>query len=380
MINRRTFLQRASVGVAGIASVSGIDAARAAARRDAIRAFCVDFNWGPGGPNGFAAPGHWADADPEKHVAWYHGLGANVIQTFAVSCNGYAWYRGGAVPPQPGLVHDFLPETVRLGHRRGMKVMGYFCVGANTRWGREHPDVSYGAPSAPHIPFTDEYLAYLAGAIDEALRITKMDGFMIDWVWNPGAGVRGEGGRWLESERKLYAQLVGAPFPPDGRPKAADQLTYERLAIDRCWRRIHEAAKRANPRSVIWLSCNDVGASTVADSRMFREVDWLMNEAPDWHATERLGKEVGKQTRLVQCLVGWGDQHNARKALEDPGMAALGVYGFAKPGDDSLPLPVATYLSKPIDSFGGNDRNIAALARFFNKLPFDGARGGPALP
>ena len=42
-----------------------------------------------------------------------------------------------------------------------MKVMGYFCVGANTLWGQTHPDLSYGTPSAPHIPFTDRYLDYL---------------------------------------------------------------------------------------------------------------------------------------------------------------------------------------------------------------------------
>ena len=69
---------------------------------EAIRAFCIDFNWGPGGPNGFAPPGLWADADPEQHLAWYAGLGANVIQTFAVSCNGYAWYQGGKVPAATG--------------------------------------------------------------------------------------------------------------------------------------------------------------------------------------------------------------------------------------------------------------------------------------
>ncbi|MBI2302740.1 MAG: hypothetical protein HYU66_27865, partial [Armatimonadetes bacterium] len=34
-----------------------------------IRAFCIDFNWGPGGINGFAGPGVWADASPEEHVA-----------------------------------------------------------------------------------------------------------------------------------------------------------------------------------------------------------------------------------------------------------------------------------------------------------------------
>ena len=80
-----------------------------------INAFCIDFNWGPKGINGFAGPGVWADASPEQHVRWYEGLGANVIQTFAVSCNGYAWYKGGIVPPQPGLKHDFLTEVVRLG-------------------------------------------------------------------------------------------------------------------------------------------------------------------------------------------------------------------------------------------------------------------------
>ncbi len=53
-----------------------------------IKAYDIDFNWGPGGPNGFAKPGLWADADPAKHVAWYRTMGVNVIQTFCVSCNG----------------------------------------------------------------------------------------------------------------------------------------------------------------------------------------------------------------------------------------------------------------------------------------------------
>ena len=75
-----------------------LPAALAAAGADApIEAFCVDFNWGPGGENGFAPPGLWADASPSAHVDWYAALGANTIQTFAVSCNGYAWYKNGAV-------------------------------------------------------------------------------------------------------------------------------------------------------------------------------------------------------------------------------------------------------------------------------------------
>jgi len=33
-----------------------------------IKAYNLDFNWGEGGPNAFAAPGLWADASPEEHI------------------------------------------------------------------------------------------------------------------------------------------------------------------------------------------------------------------------------------------------------------------------------------------------------------------------
>ena len=73
-----------------------------------IRAFCIDFNWHNGR---FAEPGHWADADPAAHVKWYKDLGANCIQTFVLSCNGYAWYKGGPIPPQPGLRAISFPRS-----------------------------------------------------------------------------------------------------------------------------------------------------------------------------------------------------------------------------------------------------------------------------
>lgn len=338
------------------------------ARAEPIKAFCIDFNWGPGGPNGFARPGHWADANPAEHVAWYEGLGANVIQTFAVSCNGYAWYQGGKVPAQPGLKHDFLTEVVKLGHARQLKVMGYFCIGANTLWGREHPELSYGIPSAPHIPFTDAYLDYLALSIEDALTKSGMDGFMIDWVWNPSDRI--PKGKWLESERKLYTMLMGQPFPGEDQLSKDDRLAYERKAIDRCWARIRQAAKRVKPDCVIWLTCNRVQDPTVANSPMFREVDWLMDESGSPAAMKSIAGMLGPHTRQVLCLVGWGDQHDARKVLSDKAAAAYGIYGFSKPGDNSLPLPIATYQSKPIDEFKGNDRNIATLIRFFHALPF----------
>jgi len=340
---------------------------------DPIKAFCVDFNWGPGGPNGFAKPGLWADAEPAKHVAWYEQLGCNVIQTFAVSCNGYAWYRNGVVPEQPGLKHDFLTEVVKLGHAKRMRVMGYFCVGANTLWGQQHPDLSYGFPSAYHIPFTDVYLDHLAASIADALRKSCMDGFMIDWVWNPTDAVRKKeaAGKWLEAEKKLYEQLMTKPFPGEDKLMPDDKLTYERKAIARCWTRIRSAAKRANPACVIWLSCNKVRDPAIANSPMLKEVDWMMDEAGTPAAMKDVAPMFGPGTRQLLCLAGWGDRHKTREILSDPAMATYGIYGFSRPSPDSLPLPVATYLGRPIESFKGNDRGIATLARYFTGKPFE---------
>lgn len=333
-----------------------------------IQAFCIDFNWGDGGPNGFAPPGLWADADPAEHVAWYSGLGANVIQTFAVSCNGYAWYKNGkVVPPQPGLKRDFLPDMVKLGHAKGMRVMGYFCIGANTRWGQAHPDLSYGTPSAYHIPLTKAYLDFLCGSIAEALKLSQMDGFMIDWVWNP----KRPEGKWLDCEKQAFRELMGRDFPGEANFDKNDVLTYERRALDRCWKRIQTTAKKIRRDCIIWLSCNSLLDPTVTNSTMFREVDWLMNEAGDLRPLGQVRAMAGPHTQLVTCLVGWGEAHNARAVLSDPQSAGLAIYGFVKPQADSLPLPIREYLGQRIDDFQGNDRNIATFVRFFNGLPFD---------
>ena len=351
---------------------------------EAIRAFCIDFNWGPGGPNGFAPPGLWADADPEQHLAWYAGLGANVIQTFAVSANGYAWYQGGKVPAQPGLSHDFTTRLVSLGHARGLKVMGYFCVAANTRWGKEHPGLSYGTPATFHLPLTDAYLDYLGEAIAEALRQTRMDGFMVDWLWNPSDQARQEAnqGQWLKAEQQLYTQLTGKPFPADGKPAPADRLLYEQKATERCWRRIHDTAKRVKPGCIIWLSSHDVRSPHFLNTSVFKEVDWMMDESGTPVAMQVVAPRLGARTRPMLCLVGWGDRHDARKILLDPANRVYGIYGFSKPGTNSLPLPVADCLSKPMDTFSGNDRNIAALARWFNGKPFEyvAPQAAPAGP
>lgn len=336
-----------------------------------IKAFCIDFNWGEGGPNGFAKPGLWADADPQQHVAWYKALGANVIQTFCVSCNGYAWYKGGVVPEQPGLKHDFLTEVVRLGHQEGMKVMGYFCIGANTRWGQAHPDQSYGIPSHTHIPFTLDYLDYLGSAVTDVLTKTGCDGFMVDWFFNGPYNPHDAPLKWLNCEQQMWMELMDGPFPGKDRIAPEQEIEFKRRAVDRCWTCLRRAAKAANPDCIIWLSCHDLTHPQLVGSKVFQEADWLMNEAGDMATINATRRMVGKHTRLVTCVVGWGDRHNARQLVPAARAANVGVYGFSRPGTNSLPLPIASYQASPIDSFKGNDRNIATLARWYNDLPFD---------
>ena len=346
-----------------------------------VKAFCIDFNWGSGGPNAFAKPGLWADADPEAHVAWYKALGANVIQTFCVSCNGYAWYKGGVVPPQPGLKHDFLTDVVRLGHAEGMKVMGYFCIGANTRWGQTHPKLSYGTPAHTHIPFTTDYIDYLCEAVADALTRTGCDGFMVDWFFNGPYSPHDAPVKWLPCELQMWTELMHGEFPGKENITPQQTLEFKRRAVDRCWTRLRKAAKSANPDCIIWLSCHDLKHPQLVGSRVFKEADWLMNEAGDMAAIERTRKMVGDHTGLLACVVGWGDRHNARMLAPAARDAGVGVYGFSRPGADSLPLPVAAYHASTIETFEGNDRNIATLARWYNGLPFETIKtGGKKLP
>jgi hypothetical protein len=332
-----------------------------------IKAYCLDFNWAATGRKRkpFAAPGNWAQADPAQHVAWYKAIGANVIQTFAVSCNGYAWYKNGFVPEQPKLKHDFLPEVVRLGHQEGMLVFGYFCIAANPKWATDHPDQSYGAPTTYHIPYTDEYLAYLSAAIRDAVKKSGMDGFMIDWLWMPNRSATTN--QWLACEKKLYTQLMGEPFPGEAQlgEKSEKYIAYSRKAIDRCWQTIRQAAKETNPDCIIWLTSNHINHPHVVNSAMYRECDWIMNESGDMKRVAAVKSMVGKHTRLITCLARWNGQ-DATKVVPEALAASVGLYGFTVPRNNAGLVPLQKILSTPVTDLQGDDRNIAVLARAYH--------------
>lgn len=334
-----------------------------------IQAYGIDFNWGKGGPNSFAAPGLWASANPKKHIQWYKDLGANVIQTFAVSCNGYAWYKNGVVPEQPGLEYDFLTEMVRLGHQEGMKVMGYFCVSANTRWGQTHPEQSYGIPNDGHIPLTKEYLNYLGNAIQDALKKTNMDGFMIDWLFH-GSRHPEKRIKWLPCEQTMWKELMGTEFPGKSNISIEQETEFARRSVVRCWEHIKSSAKSVNPDCIIWLSCYDLEHPQMQETNIFNEVDWLMNEAGDIATIEKLRDDIDLSVEIITCLAGW-NKANPMEVVPAAQTVKVGLYGFSRPNENSLLPSPATYLDKNINEFEGNEKNIAALVRAYHGLPLD---------
>ena len=230
-------------------------------------------------------------------------------------------------PVQPGLKHDFLREITGLAHQDGIKVIGYFCVGANGLWAETHPDQSHGSkPNTIHIPLTNEYLDYLTASIKDALVKTDIDGFQIDWVFSPLFLMDGKKIRWMECEQKMYGELFGQPFPGADKIDAKQATEFQRRAVARCWRRIHDAAKATKPNCIIWLISSELKSPQQAGSQMLREVDWLVNEHPDPALLESVRNQVGPQTKLIQGICGWEEHDSPRvvsKLAPTSGFSAL---------------------------------------------------------
>ncbi|MBM3495533.1 MAG: hypothetical protein FJX72_14610, partial [Armatimonadetes bacterium] len=161
------------------------------------------------------------------------------------------------------------------------------------------------------------------------------------------------------------------PFPGEEALAADDLNLYQTRAVERCWRRIHDTAKRVKPDCIIWLSCHNPRTLGLVGNSVLKEVDWFMDEGGRPAEIAAITPRLGSHTRPLICLVGWGDSHDAAKALTDPAARGLGVYGFARPDASSLPRPVSVYRSRATGTFAGNDRNIAVLARWFNRRPLD---------
>ena len=105
---------------------------------------------------------------------------------------------------------------------------------------------------------------------------------------------------------------------------------------------------------------------------MYKEVDWLMNEGGDLERIKAVKPMIGKHTRLITCLANWNKQ-DAASVVPAALKEGIGLYGFAKPGADSL-LPLEELLKRPVNGLRGDARNIAVLARAYHGMPIDSVK------
>jgi len=319
-------------------------------KKEKIKAFCVDFNWDDF--TRFASPGLYAHADPKVHLQWYKELGVNTIQSFFVSHNGYAWYDSDIFPRTPGMTSNFMQTLTQLGHDEGMRVMGYFSPGANAHWRMIQPAYSHDfRANRWHIPFTTKYLDYLCRGIEEALVRVPVDGFMIDWLWNVDPV-------WMPCEIEMYEELMGEAFPGIGEVQDDLLEAFHRRAIERAWKRIRETAKSVREDCIIWLSCNDLNHPQIKNTVIPSQIDWLMNEHPDPERLKTVKGIIGENTQIIQCVCGWGNEHDAEAIFNNPLYADIGIYGFAKPDP---------YATLPVNDGGGNYRNVEVIREAFRR-------------
>jgi hypothetical protein len=171
---------------------------------------------------------------------------------------------------------------------------------------------------------------------------------------------------------------MGEKFPGIDKITSEQTTEYRRKALDRCWQRMYETTKSMGKDKIVWHSINNLHEPDIAREKvpMLLQADWLTNEAGDLESLKKVAAKVGKQTRLVTCMARWNNQ-DVVKTIDEITNAQLdiGLYGFTSPSAQStLPPPIQTYLAKPIDSFVGDEKNIAVFARIYNKLPLDYVR------
>lgn len=328
-----------------------------------VLAFCVDYNWSGHGYAGLALPDEYNTADAKSHVDWCKARNINTIQSFCVSHCGYAWYDSAYAPKIKGLKTDFLRDLVNMGHKEGMRVLGYFSPGTNVYWKDTHPDECYDNGNMFHVVYTKKYLEYLGNVIKEAVSSTGIDGFMIDSLFTTPC-YSGELMKWLPCEQEMYVEIMNAPFPGVAEVTAAQTLEYKRRAVERCWDVIRTSAKSVNPQCIIMLTCHDLTHEQLRpDSKIYKETDWLMNENADPEFLKKVRNLVGPDTRLIQCISGWAT-HDAQSLFGTFSRENVNYYGFAW-ADEKNALPHTLEGAGNNVRFITNAKNIKAMKDFY---------------
>lgn len=277
-----------------------------------IKAFSIDLNSDALGQP--SAPGLFAHVNAEEHVKWCRDLGANAIQTFCVSLNGYAWYRSKVAPVAPGMNGDFLNEQIELAHRQDMEVHGYFCLAGNAWYQCHNREETSSVDRRKAIPLTAKYVDYFCRMIEEAVRENDLDGILIDWFEEIEP-------IWIPAEKQLFTEIMGKAFPE--KPLVDDRLDlkydwfgelsapryfsedvildFRKRATLNAWNRISAVVRKANPACKLWLNVpfHEPEEPMWVDSPILKEVDMMLTERCDTRIADWLDRETGGKPVLV---------------------------------------------------------------------------------
>ena len=125
----------------------------------------------------------------------------------------------------------------------------------------------------------------------------------------------------------MYGELMGVPFPGADKSLPADKATFDQRAVERCWARIRDTARKVKPDCILWPN----GLQSPEPGRQ-----WIgcSNEGPDVRAIEATAKQFDyRPIRLIQNQVGWAE-HDARRVFSKPKYRTWDFYGFAAPYDE----------------------------------------------
>lgn len=294
-----------------------------------LKSFNIDFNW----LEKKCAPANvFSNADVVKLVDWYEKLGCNNFWTFAVSFNGYAWYDSKLSPKIEGLKGNFTKDCVIEGHKRGMSVFAYHCLGDNPVVAKKYPswrrnsDLDYIT-----MIFCDEYIDWFCEAIKESISECDYDGLVIDCFRCP----KNRSGTWDEKEIDLYNLLMDTPYSVDISDAQIDE--FNKRTIQRAWTKIKTAVKSVKDIPIWTNQPFDFADDPVWNGNiLMKEADYILNECPDFSLLEWLKKESGPNTCIVQNLCGWAD-HDLSSFTKEVSKD-IGLFGFAA-ADPNTCLP-----------------------------------------
>ncbi|MCX6879411.1 MAG: family 78 glycoside hydrolase catalytic domain [Verrucomicrobia bacterium] len=125
----------------------------------------------------------------------------------------------------------------------GLLALGYYCIAANSLWGRLHPDQNYGTPSEMHIPTTKDYIDY-----DNSLPLP-----VADYLKRPIAGFDGTDPMTI-NDRNIAALIrfyLGKPVdpPPPWPEDMRCEYLENPLGIDAPKPRLSWKLKTGNPET-----------------------------------------------------------------------------------------------------------------------------------